>query len=67
MTVESDLAQHQSSLDRNAAMHDAIMDRTAKIHRGYKARGLIVSWEICHQEAEAEFDAQSEGPDCDDE
>lgn len=62
-SVTADLDNHQRGLDKAAAEHDQIFCRAQQISRDYQRRGLTIAWEICHQEAEREFDHQAEGPD----
>lgn len=62
-SVTADLDNYQRGLDKAAAEHDQIFCRAQAISRDYWRRGLVLAWEICHQEAEREFDHQAEGPD----
>lgn len=62
-SVTADLDNYQRGLDKAAADHDQIICRAHAINREYNRRGVYVPWEICHQEAEREFDNMAEGPD----
>lgn len=62
-SVTADLDTYQRGLDKAASDNDAILCRAHQIARDYQRRGLTIAWEICHQEAEREFNHQAEGPD----
>lgn len=57
------LDKFQRDTDKAAAKHDQIFCRAQQISRDYARRGITIAWEICHQEAEREFDVMAEGPD----
>lgn len=59
-SVTVDTNHQQRRLDAAAAHADAVTAKARRIERGYRARGIIVAYELCHQEAEQEL---AEGPD----
>lgn len=62
-SFSADLDTYQRGIDKAASDNDAIICRAHQICREYQRRGLTIAWEICHQEAEREFDNMAEGPD----
>ena len=42
------------------ALRDAILCRARSIQQEFERRGIVLSWEICHQQAERELRHQGD-------